>query len=76
MAVCVSSGQDGCIYGIPNCATTVLKIQPNVPLSAGDSSEGVSTFGTVQDGFGKWHGGVVAADGFVLCSCGIVSGAL
>jgi hypothetical protein len=63
-------GPDGCIYGIPLHAETVLKIDPTTdevttmggPFKSevdgdGEHCSGGSTF--------KWHGGVVATDGCI-----------
>ena len=47
-------GDDGCIYGIPNSATSVLKINP--------ADETVELMGPVPPGQFKWHGGVVSRD--------------
>ena len=49
-------GGDGCIYGVPQCADGVLKIDP--------ATQEVTTFGAVPGGW-KWHGGVVAEDGTI-----------
>ena len=62
-----NQGHDGCIYGIPNCSTTALRITPGP-----DDAVTATTFGDVGEGFGKWHGGCVARDGYVcvrVCVC-------
>ena len=46
-----------CIYGIPQCATSVLKIDPK--------QQQVSTIGTLPGGGWKWHGGVTGPDGCI-----------
>ena len=46
-----------CIYGIPQCATSVLKIDPK--------RQQVSTLGTLPGGGWKWHGGVTGPDGCI-----------
>ena len=57
-------GLDGCIYGIPNCATAVLRVDPR--------TQEVSTFGEADlpdTPFGdqkyKWHGGVAHPNGYI-----------
>ena len=55
----------GAIYGVPACATGVLRIG----VDAADHPEGVledvSLIGDVAAGGWKWHGGCVTADGCV-----------
>ena len=50
-------GADGCIYGIPQCAVSVIKIDPK--------KQQVSTIGTLPGGGWKWHGGVTGPDGCI-----------
>lgn len=53
-----SHGADGCIYGMPSDATTILRIDP-------ERNE-ATTFGTVDGGRNKWQGGVLSGvDGCV-----------
>ena len=53
-----SHGADGCIYGMPSDATTILRIDP-------ERNE-ATTFGTVDGGRNKWQGGVLSSvDGCV-----------
>jgi hypothetical protein len=47
---------NGCIYGIPNSSTSVLKIDPTTDIA--------TTFGTVS---GSWYGGVLAPNGMIYC---------
>ena len=53
------SDRDGCIYGIPNCASAILRIDPR--------DDTVTTFGEGRfpKGGYKWHGGVLGDDGCV-----------
>ena len=53
------SDRDGCIYGIPNCASAILRIDPR--------DDTVTTFGEgcFPKGGYKWHGGVLGDDGCV-----------
>ena len=48
---------DGAIYGIPQCADSVLRIDP--------ATQSVTTIGTLPPGGHKWHGGVVGRDGCI-----------
>ena len=50
-------GGDGCIYGIPQCAVSVIKIDPK--------NQQVSTIGKLPGGGWKWHGGVTGPDGCI-----------
>eukprot|EP00164_Ancoracysta_twista_P008236 GFYU01011840.1.p1 GENE.GFYU01011840.1~~GFYU01011840.1.p1 ORF type:complete len:387 (-),score=76.85 GFYU01011840.1:40-1200(-) len=50
-------GCDGCVYGIPNCAKSVVKINP--------ATSEVTTIGDLPSGGQKWHGGVTHPDGCV-----------
>jgi len=67
-----------CVYGIPACARSVLKIETQ-GASDGVSEQGdasaessstqepaVSCIGELDEGGWKWHGGVVCDDGTVL----------
>ena len=48
-------GGDGCIYGIPQNAGSVIKIDPR--------TDACSTIGSLEEGGWKWHGGNTAGDG-------------
>jgi hypothetical protein len=53
-----ASDRDGCIYGVPNCASQILRIDPK--------NDTVTTFGDgLHEGGYKWHGGVLGDDGCV-----------
>ena len=52
-------GDDGCIYGCPGNAESVLKIDPNTGA--------VSTFGGPLPGKYKWLRGLRAGDGSIYC---------
>ena len=47
-----SYGADGCIYGMPSDATTILRIDP--------IKNEATTFGTVSSSINKWQGGVLS----------------
>ena len=47
-----SYGADGCIYGMPSDATSILQIDP--------IKNKATTFGTVPDCVNKWQGGVLS----------------
>ena len=47
-----SYGADGCIYGMPSDATTILRIDP--------IKDEATTFGTVPRSINKWQGGVLS----------------
>jgi len=48
-------GGDGCFYGIPYSATSVLRINPR--------TDDVRLIGNLPEGIGKWHGGSSTPDG-------------
>ena len=48
-----SYGADGCIYGMPSDATTILRIDP--------IKNEATTFGTVPSSINKWQGGVLSS---------------
>ena len=47
-----SYGADGCIYGMPSDATSILRIDP--------IKDEATTFGTVPRSINKWQGGVLS----------------
>ncbi|KAH8044051.1 hypothetical protein JL722_14872 [Aureococcus anophagefferens] len=55
----------GAIYGVPACATGVLRIGLDPAEAADGALEDVSLIGDVPAGGWKWHGGCVTADGCV-----------
>jgi hypothetical protein len=48
-------GSDNCVYGVPLCAPSVIKIDP--------ARQQVTTIGDLPAGGHKWHGAVASADG-------------
>lgn len=48
-----SHGADGCIYGMPSDATSILRIDP--------IKNEATTFGTVPNSINKWQGGVLSS---------------
>merc|ERR1740136_29237 len=62
------SDVDGCIYGIPLAAETVLKIDTKEMDGSGRPT--VSTLGLPSEPFGglaKWEGGVMTENGIMYC---------
>ena len=55
-----------CVYGIPACARSVLKIDCSSANDEDDSAPTVTCIGELDEGGWKWHGGVVCEDGTVL----------
>jgi hypothetical protein len=55
-------GRDGAIYGIPQNASGVLRIDP----LASDPSEIVTIHGNFSEGGHKWHGGAMSGNGVIV----------
>lgn len=61
-------GRDGCLYGIPQRASGVLRIIPGVITTSGDDHVDIMDCGETVIGVkDKFEGGVLGADGSIYC---------